>query len=483
MHCKMDESPILELLQLMDKCNITYVVWKDKHDLRSALHGDGDLDVFISEKFSKKLFELASNKGWMSVENPLYNYPYISHFYKIDNDKLYHLHVYFKLVTGESKIKEYILPLDKWLIDNRIRSKINDNVWVLNDGAQAYIFALRHLLKCGSFQSRRSYSIKLNSYSEEWSYLNGINKNFANIGPIDITTYIEGSGLEADYLKLPNIKNSILTRYYFSKYLRIPIIFLPLYRFKMYSSRKLSRIIYNNKKILIPNGSVISILGFEGAGKSTMVNNVFNSFSKHFVVKSFHMGKPKTYERIRNILKNIKGKKISKIDNQKNIESITNDNYLKSLRKSIMAIILGICRLSLSKWIHRLSGKGFLIVTVRYPAENEGKMDGPRLRLANTKNGENKYFYKIERKIYKNIPQSDFSIFLSVPLKTAIERNHNRVKVGKETKEQVIQRHEDNVGYIVNSKQVEYFNNNIGEEESKKSIIKLTTDYLAKSQF
>ena len=137
---------MLVFLDTLNSVGIEYVSWKNNHEINDSFEGKSDLDILVKNITRSKFGKIAALYGWLEVMNPIASYPSISHFYKISKSgTVLHLHVYFDVITGESWLKEYNLPLMDFLIGNRIWDKCN-NLWVLDKRTQAYIFFIRHLL-------------------------------------------------------------------------------------------------------------------------------------------------------------------------------------------------------------------------------------------------------------------------------------------------------------------------------------------------
>src|SRR5690554_1659454 len=100
------------LLFEFEKSRGKYVSWKNNHEIDLALNGESDLDIYVPFADKGLFFESIKNKNWIKVKNPIADYPEVYHFYNIGEDlKVYHLHVYFKMITGESWLKEYDFPI------------------------------------------------------------------------------------------------------------------------------------------------------------------------------------------------------------------------------------------------------------------------------------------------------------------------------------------------------------------------------------
>src|SRR5690625_5290511 len=151
---------LLEILHSFEEYGGEYVSWKNNHEIHLVFEGESDLDIFIPYAHKELFFELAKKEKWIIVKNPVADYPNVCHLFTIDKElKIYHLHVYFKVITGESWLKEYNFPLDDFLIENRILHP--SGIYILNKKAQAYLFVLRHFLKGYSLSSRILYKNEL----------------------------------------------------------------------------------------------------------------------------------------------------------------------------------------------------------------------------------------------------------------------------------------------------------------------------------
>ena len=118
--------------------------------------------------------------------------------------------------------------------------------------------------------------------------------------------------------------------------------------------------IFYSRRTLFKKGLIVSLIGPDGTGKTTLTNDLKKIFTKKILVKKFYLGKIKFFKK--NLL-------FSSVIN------IINKFYkLYSIRK--------------------LKNKGFLILTDRYPTNNSKFNDGPLLFETKT------IFSKIEKKIY-----------------------------------------------------------------------------------
>jgi thymidylate kinase len=457
---------IYEFFSHLDARDVPYVSWKNNHELDKFFDGDSDLDIYIPKSYKQKFIKIATKNSWIAAVNPVAEFAHIEHFYNIgDNGKIYHLHVYFKVITGESWIKEFDLPMGGYLIENR-RKHDKHGIYVLNDESQAYLFVLRHIIKCGSISSRALYLKDCESYRLEWELCNYRVDELRGHGPILLDGAICNSGLLNDF-QLSGFINSFMFRNKISPFLRIKYFLLPIYRIVSFASRAINKLFFNRKKVLKPRGLVIAISGVDGSGKSSMVDLINSSLSSFLTIRRLSLGKPqgKLIEFIRKLFSNNKPK-ITPPSKEDSFHEV-------GLFKSISLLVLAVLRLFESWKSQYYINNGYVILVDRWPTREFGKMDGPKIYVNNTSSTLVKLFSKFEGLIYKTIPAADVCFFLEVSVDTAIKRNSMRIKDDKETESEIRERHMENKMIKPITKKFIRFNNDGPLEEKKKELLLL----------
>ncbi len=446
------------LFKQLDDSNIPYVSWKNNHELAKSLAGESDIDLFVPFDFRADFMMMCTQDGWLSVQNPVAKYPWVNHLYKPDGKfKIHHMHVYFKVVTGESWLKEYILPLDKWLIENRVRS-VQFDVWVLSDKAQAYLFAIRHLLKCGSLSSRLLYYRELDSYREEWLQCDQDKVAVTGVKPIAIESFMTGSKLYSGGFSLPRLGTAIRFRVSASPFLRVAWWSLPARRFISFFHRVTNKFYSRRKKVLADGGMVVAISGVDGAGKSTMLTEATDFFSSFLTVDRYHLGRPQgtVVETFRRLF----AKKSTPAAKVKDSESkFTSHCTAVSTRKAISVVVLAILRLRLARRASRRAAMGHLVLVDRWPTDMVGKMDGPRIHSCAESGVLVQLCRRIEQWAYASMPRADICFYFEIPLAVAVDRNQNRIKDDKETDEEIRARFEGNCDFQPLSRKTVRFDN------------------------
>ena len=442
---------MLEFLKVLERSNVSYVSWKNNHELNFALAGECDLDILIFNTSVDDFNIIAHQNGWIEMENPVAKFKSIFHYFKVNQDStISHLHVYFELITGDSWIKEYNFPLKDFLFTNR-KSDKRSGVFILNRNAQAYIFFIRHLIKSGSFFSRYIYKRELDSYREEWSKCRISAIDLHGTGPISIDDYIKDSGLNQKFHQ-PRFMVAFNFRQYLRQYLRYKTLTLIFRRNISFFRRLFNKLISRNKKKFIGGGIVVAISGSDGAGKSSMIVGLNNLYSSFLDCKIYALGKPqgKLLELARSFIR--------RKDRIKQKHSYTLKKQ-SSLKDAILACTLAFLRLRKASIAVKKARKGNMVLVDRWPTDSHGKMDGPKIINYKIRNSFISFLASLEQSIYQKIPEADLCFYLEVDIDNALKRNHERVKEGKESDEEIVMRHQNNHDIIPICKKLIKFSN------------------------
>lgn len=433
-------SPVLECLREMDAAGISWVSWKNNHEIALCLDGKSDLDIYVPRHHSKDMQSVFLKNGWVRLDNVFQKFPWVYHYYLVgQSGKIYHLHVYSKVVTGESAIKEYVLPLDDYLISNRIKGDYG--VWILNPEAQAYVFAVRHLLKGAGIASRYRYSKELDSYRKEAAEL-PLNVAFDGAEkPISLCGFYGASGLKEKEISLPKLAASLKFRFLCYPYLRGGLLSPHLRRIRFQFFRVINRVFLRRKKVFLDGGVVVAVTGADGSGKSTMLEGSYQALGRFISVKKFHIGKPlpRIIDRFISLLSSFnKGK------NGSNAVAYSDHKTSKasSVSLAIISSLVAFFRMRMAIRCQAYARNGFLVLVDRWPTSELGKMDGPRIRISERSGWAVRWLMAFERWAYSRMPRADLCIRFRVSLPVAIERNQKRSIV--EDEEYLIKRHLEN---------------------------------------
>jgi hypothetical protein len=444
---------LISALTAIDSSGIEYVSWKNNHELQYSITGKSDLDIFVPLKFRRAAVDILHSRGWAFLKESSLNYPWVEHCYFVNCDGVvFHLNIYFKVVTGESWLKEYVLPLGDFLIKERRRGL--EEIWVLSESAQAYIFYLRHLIKNASLLSRFVYLREFSSYSTEWSLCaHAVKAGMLPKKALERAKLTASGGIER-----PSWRSASKFRLSLIPSLRFPLGLLSLYRYAYLCRKIFFRKILGRKKESLGQGLVFALSGGDGAGKSSMLAYILDLYSGFMTVKVVRLGRPQNH-----FIESVRRLFVKKSTGNASAEKSPRFEVPRpSLGKAVSAVVLALLRLREAKRAMRWSQKGYLVLSDRWPTQQAGKMDGPKLTM--TKDDKGAYLYacllKLERWLYEAMPPCDVCVVLNVSVETAIERNRERIKYGKETDAEIIARHVENTDHLPLASELVCFDNN-----------------------
>ena len=167
---------------------IPFCHWKGYGELEKNLKGEGDLDLFIPLEHKDKFEKVAEHCNFKKLSSYQASYPFIEHYYGFDpkTKKFAHLHVYYKIVTGEHISKNYVLPLEKYILDNTSQEELLPS---LTYNAKQNIYLIRYFIKIGSMFGILQYLRERKKYSKEWDIIQR-SSNPESIPDLNITEEI-----------------------------------------------------------------------------------------------------------------------------------------------------------------------------------------------------------------------------------------------------------------------------------------------------
>ena len=153
-----------------------------------------------------------------------------------------------------------------------------------------------------------------------------------------------------------------------------------------------------------------------------MLNEAIEVFGEFLTIRTFHLGRPqgKLVELLWRILE-IEVKTLS-------MPGTSQNDTTSTVGRAINGAILALLRLSKARSVIRISRKGGLMLIDRWPTDELGKMDGPRVRIGPESGKIQQICSSIESWAYENMPKVDVCFFFQVPVEVAKERNRQRIK-------------------------------------------------------
>lgn len=440
-----------DLLDQLYNHNISYCSWKDNFELNEALDGMSDLDLLVHRNDFSCFISVLQKLLFKKAYQKHITYPDVSHFYGLDieSGQILHLHVYTRVITGESHIKNYHLPLEKMLLENSIRHETGCRIPILEVELMLYVF--RYYIKTSCLpghvllKREKKDSEKEQAYiSSEFDYdlLCELLKKYIPCVSIKYFKVLLDSVVKGNS-ECKNIFYGLLLRRKLANFSRYNPCSAFCVRYYQIIYRALNKLIFRQKKLLTDGGAIIAITGLDSTGKSTMVNCLAQWLGKNFSVKSIHVGRPgptmltfpaRVTLRIR--------KKIIQ-DNEIKYQT-TGHEKPSTIISALRYMILSYERFKVLKKAEKWRLKGHVVICDRFPSLKIGKMDSPRVQFDPEKKSLINILSKIEQRYYAMIPVPDMIFNLIITFDEAVKRNEKRVKEGKESFDELKLRYEIN---------------------------------------
>lgn len=267
--------------------NIQYIVWKDIYKVSDYFEGNAELDLLVDIDQKNKFEEIIFNNGFISLRvNSLIEKKGIKHYIKYVNGKYFHLHVYYKLITGNHFVKEYVFPLEKSLFSNYT---LHNNIKVASKDLEIAFLITRLIIKKSVlFQNIKVKELDrlaiLSKVCDTTSVLNFVGK----ISPKTKASFQELLSLALDEKGISNNDNSILKEFYNYKTLkgiRYAYQYLKIRLVLMYL-----RVNKSSNKTIKNKGIDFAILGSDGSGKTTISNRLFKQYRAKTSCRKFYLG-------------------------------------------------------------------------------------------------------------------------------------------------------------------------------------------------
>lgn len=452
------------LLETFNNERINYCHWKSNIDLAQATSGEMDLDFLIGRESFQHVISILSRLGFKpTMVRWGANSPGISHYYGYDPvaDRFAHVHLFSRVLTGESFLKSHLLPFESMLLQN---TRYDGRMRVTSKSAELVLFTIRTYIKYGSLLDLVYLYKKTEKIKSELNWLKDGSDLTTSLSLLNKYCPVIDEQLFLQCIKALENNGSLLQRIRLARKVRSHIRIYSKHTFLEWLSSlmklaftQVQRRVGSKKKnkVLQAGGAVIAIVGADATGKSTVVSETGKWLGKDFLVRIIHAGKPPTswvtapinmflhlsrsfWPKLRPTIK-------ANRSSSENGDSPQKGRGLGSLLYACRAVTLAWDRRNLLLQSWRAAAKGEIVISDRYPSNIIGAMDSPRLKEVNGSDGWLTSIYnkaaRLEKQLYTQIPPPDLVVRLQVPVEIAKERNRLRSKPGEETDEYIESRH------------------------------------------
>ena len=472
-----DLSPLRGLFLEFKQAGITVCSWKNNHLLSDSLACRRDLDLYVPLFYRAAFVDILTKHGYFEGDAGLSGHADIAHYYNLGSEhQLRHLHVYYKLMTGESHLKDYRLPLEDDLVSGCDFYK----GWlpVPRPGLQKLIYLIRHFLKNSTFAGILMSYREAGRYRAELDTLSSIKAEACPSGGIGDEFVFEmerslGSGGPFSVW---------LTGSRLRRILRDSRSLNPIQatwkRYANLTARIVNKFLWREKKTLPGGGRFIAITGLDGSGKSTLIRHVTEVLTRDFTVHSVHLGRPPATLVTLPVRIALRIRSAIRSESTTTSERCTREGgTVSGFTAAIRYAALAHERLRLGQRVARWVSGGHLVISDRYPSTTQGKMDSPRLVISSSGWLIN-WLVRYEQRCHAAILKPNLLIVLEVSEATSVQRNKDRVKADKETTEEISTRYSQNRGLIYDVPEVKTLWNEMPAEQAKQETLSMVLDSL-----
>lgn len=410
-----------ELLADLQLQHVRFAHWKGNNHLLLSLEGKTDIEMLVHPGDRLQFETILRKRCYKKLNSrPWNSYPAVEDWigFDFDTGNLLHLHTHYDLVTGITYGKYLHLPwqeqffrhlkidrLTGWPIPSsemealvlliRIHANMVHKNTVIPEVKQK---ELQELLSQTQAQHFRDlcHELELNVPANLDTEISRIAKDYSEPSMIRLSSFFYNQLSGCVKAKKPM---GTLKTYYYKNFLKAI----------RYAGR-FNGPVQLKKTIADGGGKIIALVGSDGAGKSTLCNDLVKWLTFKIDTHYFYLGK-------RPFIKSYDQHLFSKTGFLFNNPVLS--KYFRKLAGGFYHILLINKKIKMLRLAKRLTKKGSLVICDRFPQKDiMGLMDGPNLQLKKS------WFSRLEMKLFRkpHKTQADLVIRLNISPVIAAQR-------------------------------------------------------------
>lgn len=293
---------VARLCEELRAAGVRYCHWKSNWRLGRWLRGEGDLDLLVEREDAGRFGEVVARLGFkLALPTPDRQLPGVLDYYGFDAEavRLVHLHVHQRLVLGNDLTKNFHLPIERPYLEASVE---RGPVRVPSAEFELIIFVFRMVLKHAPGEAALRKLLRRGSNSAVRKELDFLEARASRETVRELLRqhlpFIEADFFDECLRSLREGRRRFRARLRLESRLRAHARRAQSADVLVKSWRRVSRtarervLKQSSRKRPAGGGSVIALVGGDGAGKTTSADVLHKWLSKKFVVRRFHLGKP-----------------------------------------------------------------------------------------------------------------------------------------------------------------------------------------------
>jgi hypothetical protein len=385
------------LFARFDEEGIGWCHWKSNEHLLAALRGETDLDILVGTERLEDVYRIVSSFGFRRGRvAPARNEPGLEDFFGVDNEtgRLVHLHVHWRLASGERHLKRFRLPWERDVLASRVRDEAT-GAYVTAPAQEVVLVFVRAALKLRWRDRVRLRRREKVAVSDEARWLMGsttpseveaVSQRWLGTAGADAVDRCRSEGATGpNLLALRRIALRGLALH--TSHRGASAAAVRLRREAAWLQRGIARH-YVARPVLHGRGGsggglLVAVIGADGSGKSTLTRDLREWFAPKFDTLGVYFGSgdgPASWSRLplkiaRDRLGGAKDERA-----RRNQQADTDAARTPSPAKVLWAVSLAHEKRRKLERVMLARTRGMLVITDRYPqVQFPGSNDGPLL--------------------------------------------------------------------------------------------------------
>ena len=432
---------IRRLFDELEARGIRYCHWKSNIRLAAVLAGREDLDILVDRRDAARIHTVLPELGfkWMRSYAGL-DHPGVVHALALEDTtgQLVHLHAYYGIVSGDSLVKSYRLPVEQALLD-----QTGTLLGVRRPAAatELVLFVLRILLKHVSPVEIYKVNQHYRDVVAELAWLRAaavadqvesvLARYFPMIKPALFHQLIEAVADQRAWWRRAVLGGRVAWRLRDRR--RLGPVHAVMSRTWRLGALALGRVGRRRDLVPLTGGAIVALVGPKATGKSTLARELERRLGRHLRVVRIHAGKPPPtllscmpalfLPLVRALLPQERAGEYQKPERR----GTGRYSLLYVLRVTLIARDRRRLLIRAFRW----AAGGAVVISDRYPSSSAGATDSSCFgedALANAGSPLKRWLMAKERQCYSDLPQPLLVLRLVAPLASAVKRDATRDK-------------------------------------------------------